>query len=80
MKLNILVLPGDGIGIEITREGVKVLKAVAAVFGHELNLSEGLIGGASLDATGEPDHRGHPPGRQRRRRGAHGRRGHPQVR
>jgi 3-isopropylmalate dehydrogenase len=54
MKLNILVLPGDGIGIEITREGVKVLKAVASAFGHELNLSEGLIGGASLDATGEP--------------------------
>ena len=54
MKLNILVLPGDGIGIEIMQEGVKVLKAVAEVFGHELNLSEGLIGGASLDATGEP--------------------------
>ena len=54
MKLNILVLPGDGIGIEIMKEGVKVLKAVAEVFGHELNLSEGLIGGASLDATGEP--------------------------
>ena len=54
MKLNILVLPGDGIGIEITREGVKVLKAVAEVYGHELDLAEGLIGGASLDATGEP--------------------------
>jgi len=54
MKLKILVLPGDGIGIEITREGVKVLKAVAEVYGHELELSEGLIGGASLDATGEP--------------------------
>jgi 3-isopropylmalate dehydrogenase len=54
MKLQILVLPGDGIGIEITREGVKALKAVAEVHGHQLELSEGLIGGASLDATGEP--------------------------
>lgn len=54
MRLNILVLPGDGIGIEITREGVKALRAVAQVFGHDLELSEGLIGGASLDATGEP--------------------------
>jgi 3-isopropylmalate dehydrogenase len=54
MKLNILVLPGDGIGIEITREGVKALEAVARVFGHELELGEGLIGGASLDASGVP--------------------------
>jgi 3-isopropylmalate dehydrogenase len=54
MKLRILVLPGDGIGIEITREGVKALQAVAESFGHTLELSEGLIGGAALDATGEP--------------------------
>jgi len=53
MKLNILVLPGDGIGVEITAEAVKVLKVVTSAFGHELNLSEGLIGGASLDATDE---------------------------
>jgi 3-isopropylmalate dehydrogenase len=54
MKLNILVLPGDGIGPEITAEAVKVLKVVADAYGHELNMTEGLIGGASLDATGEP--------------------------
>jgi 3-isopropylmalate dehydrogenase len=54
MKLNILVLPGDGIGPEITAEAVKVLQVVCDAFGHELKMTEGLIGGASLDATGEP--------------------------
>ena len=54
MKLNILVLPGDGIGPEIMTEAVKVLKVVTEAYGHELNLTEGLIGGVSLDATGEP--------------------------
>ncbi|HWQ07777.1 MAG TPA: 3-isopropylmalate dehydrogenase [Holophaga sp.] len=54
MELNILVLPGDGIGPEITAEAVKVLEAVCAARGHALALGTGLIGGASLEATGEP--------------------------
>ena len=54
MRLNILVLPGDGIGAEITREAVKVLRTVCEIHGHELALKESLIGGASLDATGSP--------------------------
>jgi 3-isopropylmalate dehydrogenase len=54
MELNILVLPGDGIGGEITREGVKALQAVCDTFGHRLVLSQGLVGGASLDVCGSP--------------------------
>jgi len=55
-KVNALiaVLPGDGIGTEVTREAVKVLNAVAEKFGHRFALREGLIGGAGLDAEGNP--------------------------
>jgi 3-isopropylmalate dehydrogenase len=52
MKANIVILPGDGIGPEVTREGVRVLLAVAKKFGHEFATSEHLIGGAAIDATG----------------------------
>ena len=54
MKKNICLLPGDGIGPEILAEGVRALKAVAAKFGHEFVFEEALIGGAAIDATGEP--------------------------
>lgn len=54
MELNILVLPGDGIGGEITREGVKALQTLCGAFGHRLVLSQGLVGGASLDDCGQP--------------------------
>lgn len=54
MKLNILVLPGDGIGTEVTREAVRVLERVAGKFGHELSLSEGLLGGIAIHKTGSP--------------------------
>lgn len=54
MKLNILVLPGDGIGTEVTREAVRVLERVAEKFGHELALSEGLLGGVAIHKTGNP--------------------------
>lgn len=54
MQLNILVLPGDGIGVEVTREAVKVLHAVATRFGHELSLTEGLLGGIAIHKTGTP--------------------------
>lgn len=52
MKASIVVLPGDGIGPEVTREGVRVLQAIAKKFGHEFTTSEHLIGGAAIDATG----------------------------
>jgi 3-isopropylmalate dehydrogenase len=54
MKLNIFVIPGDGIGPEVTREGVRVLKHVAGKWGHELNLTEGLLGGVAIHETGGP--------------------------
>ncbi len=51
---RIVLLPGDGIGPEVVAEGVKVLKMVAELFGHQFEFEEHLIGGASIDATGEP--------------------------
>jgi 3-isopropylmalate dehydrogenase len=50
----ITVLPGDGIGPEVTQAGTKMLAAVAANFGHRFTYSEQLIGGAAIDAKGEP--------------------------
>ncbi|MEM9057874.1 MAG: 3-isopropylmalate dehydrogenase [Pseudomonadota bacterium] len=54
MKAKIAVLPGDGIGPEVTLAAVHVLKAVAARFDHQFTIAEGLIGGCAIDATGEP--------------------------
>jgi 3-isopropylmalate dehydrogenase len=54
MKTTIAILPGDGIGTEVTREAVKVLNAVELKFGHEFTLREGLIGGAGIDAENAP--------------------------
>ncbi|HEX3876752.1 MAG TPA: 3-isopropylmalate dehydrogenase [Bryobacteraceae bacterium] len=54
MDLNILVLPGDGIGTEVTREAVRVLERVAAKWNHKLHLSEGLLGGVAIHKTGTP--------------------------
>ncbi|HET6331414.1 MAG TPA: 3-isopropylmalate dehydrogenase [Holophagaceae bacterium] len=48
MKLNILSLPGDGIGPEVITEAEKVLACVAGHFGHELRIERGLIGAAAL--------------------------------
>ncbi len=52
MKAKIVVLSGDGIGPEVTREGVRVLQAIAKKFGHQFDTEEHLIGGAAIDATG----------------------------
>jgi 3-isopropylmalate dehydrogenase len=54
MRARIAVLGGDGIGPEVAREGVAVLRAVMARGGHQLELTEGLVGGAAIDATGQP--------------------------
>jgi 3-isopropylmalate dehydrogenase len=54
MKLNVLILPGDGIGAEVTSEAVKVLKHIASQFNHQLYLSEGLLGGVAIHKTGTP--------------------------
>ena len=51
---RVAVLPGDGIGPEVTAEAVKVLKAVEEVLGPMFRFQTGLIGGAALDATAVP--------------------------
>jgi 3-isopropylmalate dehydrogenase len=48
------VLGGDGIGPEVTAEGVKVLNALDQVFGHKFNLEYGDVGGISIDKHGTP--------------------------
>src|SRR5581483_133027 len=54
MNLTLTVLPGDGIGPEVTTQAVLVLKAVCARFGHQLQVQEKLIGGAALAAVNDP--------------------------
>jgi 3-isopropylmalate dehydrogenase len=54
MKATIVCLPGDGIGPEVVAEGRAVLAAVGARFGHELHFEERLVGGAAIDAAGDP--------------------------
>ncbi|MEO5367656.1 MAG: 3-isopropylmalate dehydrogenase [Magnetococcus sp. WYHC-3] len=54
MGKKILLLPGDGIGQEITAEAVKVLQRLDADLGLGLELEWGLIGGSAYDATGTP--------------------------
>jgi 3-isopropylmalate dehydrogenase len=54
MKATITLLPGDGIGPDVLAEGVKVLHAVAAKYGHQFTLNEALIGGVAIDRTGDP--------------------------
>jgi 3-isopropylmalate dehydrogenase len=54
MNLKILLLPGDGIGTEVTGAAVEVLEAVAKKFGHTLQLTEGLLGGIAIHKTGTP--------------------------
>ena len=52
--MKILILPGDGIGPEVVAEALKVLRAADRRFGLGLELSEGLLGGAAIDACGKP--------------------------
>ena len=52
--IHFTYLPGDGIGPEVGAASMAVLEAVAAKFGHELNAEHHLVGGAAIDARGEP--------------------------
>jgi len=54
MNLNIVCIPGDGIGPEIVTEAKKVLDKVALKYNHTINYQDILMGGASIDAYGEP--------------------------
>jgi 3-isopropylmalate dehydrogenase len=53
-SFEILVLPGDGIGPEITNEALKVLKAVSSAFGLSFDFTEALCGGVAIDKEGAP--------------------------
>ena len=52
MKANIILLPGDGIGTEVTPAAVRVLEAVGSIYGHAFTFEEYLIGGRSIDRYG----------------------------
>lgn len=54
MEFNVLILPGDGIGVEVTREAVRVLDHICARFGHKAHLKEALLGGIAIHKTGGP--------------------------
>ena len=52
--MRITLLPGDGIGVEIVEAAVEVLNAAAKKYCIELEYDRQLIGGAAIDATGNP--------------------------
>ena len=54
MRAMITLLPGDGIGPEVAAAGRLVLERIAERYGHRFEFSEQLIGGAAIDAVGEP--------------------------
>jgi 3-isopropylmalate dehydrogenase len=54
MEYRIAVLPGDGIGPEVVAEGVKVLRQIEALYDVQFTLQEAIVGGAAIDATGNP--------------------------
>ena len=54
MKMNIVCIPGDGIGPEIVAQARAVLDSVADIYGHEITYQDVLMGGASIDVHGIP--------------------------
>jgi 3-isopropylmalate dehydrogenase len=52
MEFSLAILPGDGIGPDVTTEAVRVLEAVGRRFGHDFDLKRGSIGGNAIDKTG----------------------------
>lgn len=50
MEFKIAVLPGDGVGPEVTAEALRVLESVAKKFGHKFKFEHGLVGGVAIDA------------------------------
>jgi 3-isopropylmalate dehydrogenase len=54
VRKNIVVIEGDGIGPEVTRQSVKVLNAIADRYNHEFNYSYYLMGAIAIDKTGNP--------------------------
>ena len=54
MLLKLTILPGDGIGPEVTEQAVLVLQAIADTFGHQVQLQSKAIGGAALAVANDP--------------------------
>jgi len=54
MKLNIAVLPGDGIGPEVTSQAVKALKAIASEFNHNFKFTTADVGAIAIDKHNDP--------------------------
>ena len=54
MKLRVALLPGDGIGPEVTTQAAAVLAAVCKKFSHDLETQSGLLGGVAIRAAGDP--------------------------
>ncbi len=54
MKKNILIIPGDGIGQEVTTWGKKVLEKIGENYGHEFSFDEAIMGHTAIEATGNP--------------------------
>ena len=54
MELKIAVLAGDGIGPEISKEGVKVMSAVCKKFGHKVDYEYAICGAGAIDKVGDP--------------------------
>jgi 3-isopropylmalate dehydrogenase len=51
---RITILPGDGVGPEVISEAKKILEAAGQKYGINMDFSEGIVGGAALDALGTP--------------------------
>jgi 3-isopropylmalate dehydrogenase len=54
MKKNIAVLAGDGIGPEVVKQALKVVRAVEKKFNHEFSFTPALVGAVAIDETGDP--------------------------
>ena len=54
MQAKLVLLPGDGIGPEVTSEARKVLEAIAARYGHQFAFEEEIMGGIAIDELGDP--------------------------
>ena len=54
MKLKIAILPGDGIGPEVTNESIKVLNCIAKKFNHDVEMSTGSVGAIAIYEFNDP--------------------------
>jgi 3-isopropylmalate dehydrogenase len=54
MVINVTILPGDGIGPEVTDQAILILEAIGSEFGHEVRCFQKDVGGAALTRTGNP--------------------------